>query len=136
MHTAQNTTVEMIERLRVIQGLCEEIATRLEDEGSAQTIPLNFEYDGRRTALLEIAEEIGRTMISLEGATTPNQVDEAIQALFSYIERLKVQNEEAQAHNVEYKHNFRMSGLYFTPCGAITGCEKALEWLRESLKAS
>jgi hypothetical protein len=136
MHTAQHTSIEVIARLRVIRDLCEKIATRLEDEGSAQTIPLNFEYDGRRTALLEIAEEIGRTMVSLEGTTTPTQVDEAIQMLFGYIEKRKTQNEEAQAQNAGHKHNFRMSGLYFTPRGAISGCEKALEWLRESLKAS
>jgi hypothetical protein len=136
MRTAQNTTVEVIERLRVIQGLCEEIATRLEDEGSAQTIPLNFEYDGRRAALLEIAGEISKTMLSLANATSPNQVDESIQALFKHIEQRKAENEEAQARNVEHKHNFRKSGLYFTPRGAITGCEKALEWLRESLKAT
>jgi hypothetical protein len=136
MHIALNTTVEVIARLQVIQDLCQEIATRLEDEGSAQTIPLNFEYEGRRTALIEIAEEIGKTMLVLESITTPGQLDEAIQALFGYIEQRKAQNEEAQASNAEHKHNFRMSGLYFTPRGAITGCEKALEWLREALKAS
>jgi hypothetical protein len=135
MSTVQHTSIEVIARLRVIQDLCEKIATRLEDEGSAQTIPLNFEYEGRRTALLEIAEEIGKTMVILESAT-PTQVEEAINALFGYIEQRKTQNEDAQASNAEYKHNFRMSSLYFTPRGAITGCEKALEWLRESLKAS
>ena len=74
-------------------------------------------------------------MRSLERATTPAQVDASIQVLFRYIEELKAQNEEAHARNTEHKQNFRMSGLYFTPRGAITGCEKALEWLRESLKA-
>lgn len=136
MHIAQNTAVEVIERLRVIQGLCEEIATRLEDEASAQTIPRNFEYEGRRTALLEIAEEIGQAMHSLEGATTPDQVDETIQVLFEHIEQRKQLNTEDQSNNVEYQHNFRMSSLYFTPRGAIVGCEKALEWLRESLKSA
>src|SRR5436190_6861726 len=102
MHAAQQTAVEIISRLRVIQGLCAEIATRLEDEGVAQTIPRNFEYDGRRTALLEIAEEISRTMLLLEGEAA-DQVDETIQALFEHIERCKTQNEEAQAQNGEYK---------------------------------
>jgi hypothetical protein len=136
MQTAQQTTVEIISRLRVIQDLCAEIAARLEDEGVAQTIPRNFEYDGRRTALLEIAEEISKTMLLLEAATTSDQIDETIQALFDHIEQRKTQNEEAQAQNVEYKHNFRMSSLYFTPGGAIAGCDKALEWLRESLKSA
>ena len=136
MNMAQHTAVDVIGRLRVIQGLCEEIATRLEDEGSAQTIPRNFEYEGRRTALLEIAEEIGKTMLSLETAASPHQVDESIQTLFGNIENRKQQNEEEQSRNLEYQHNFRMSELYFTPRGAIAGCEKALEWLRESLKSA
>jgi hypothetical protein len=136
MHAAQNTAVEVIERLRTIQGLCGEIATRLEDEASAQTIPRNFEYDGRRTALLETAEEISKVMVLLELTTSPDQIDKLLQNLFGYIEARKQQNADEQARNVEYQHNFRMSGLFFTPRGAIAGYDKALEWLRESLKSA
>jgi hypothetical protein len=136
MDITKNTSTEVIERLRMIKGLCVEIATRLEDEASAQTIPRNFEYDGRRNALLEISVEIGHVMQELHSVTSPEQVDTTIQALFKQIEQRKQKNTEAQAQNAEYQHNFRMSGLYFTPRGAITGCEKALEWLRESLKSA
>ncbi len=136
MDITQNTTTEVIERLRIIESLCVEIATRLEDEASAQTIPRNFEYDGRRNALLEIGVEIGQAMRKLECVTSPEQVDAAVQTLFEHVEQRKLKNAEAQAQNAEYQHNFRMSGLYFTPRGAIAGCDKALEWLRESLKSA
>ena len=134
MMVVQQTAVDVIERLRVIQGLCKDIATRLEDEASAQTIPRNYEYEGRRTALLEIASEIGKTMTTLEGISDPKVVNTKVRALLSQVEVRKQQNQEEHERNEEFRHNFRMSGLYFTPKGAIAGCEKALEWLHASLK--
>lgn len=125
---------DVIERLRVIQGLCQDIATRLEDQASAQTIPRNYEYDGRRTAMLEIADEIGKTITALEDVCDPKQIDESVQALLTQVETRKQRNLEEQERNQEFQHNFRMNGLYFTPRGAIAGCEKALEWLHASLK--
>lgn len=134
MMVGQQTAVDVIERLRVIQGLCKDIATRLEDEASAQTIPRNYEYDGRRTALLDIAGEIGKTMTTLEAISDAKVVDEHVRALLSHVETRKQRNQEEQERNEEFRHNFRMSGLYFTPKGAIVACEKALEWLHASLK--
>jgi hypothetical protein len=134
MTVVEHTTVDVIERLRVIQGLCQDIATRLEDEASAQTIPRNYEYDGRRIALLEIASEIGKTMITLEGVSDPKLVNEKIRALLTQVETRKQHSQEEKVRNEEFRHNFRMNGLYFTPQGAIVACEKALEWLHASLK--
>lgn len=130
----QQTAVDVIERLRVIQGLCQDIATRLEDEASAQTIPRNYEYDGRRTALLEIADEIGKTIIALEDISDAKVVDEQVSALLSQVETRKQRNQEEQERNEEFRNNFRLSGSYFTPKGAIVACQKALEWLHASLK--
>lgn len=134
MMVIQQTAVDVIERLRVIQGLCKDIATRLEDEASAQTIPRNYEYEGRRTALLEIASEIGKTMTTLEGISDPKVVNENVRSLLTQVQARKQRNQEEHKRNEEFRHNFRMSGLYFTPQGAIAGCEKALEWLHASLK--
>ena len=134
MTVVQPVGIDVIERLRVIQGLCEDIATRLEDEASAQTIPRNYEYEGRRTALLEIAGEIGKTMTALEGLSDPQQINEIVQTLLTQVETRKQHNLEEQERNQEFQSNFRMNGLYFTPRGAIAGCEKALEWLHTSLK--
>jgi hypothetical protein len=130
-----STSTEVIERLRMIQALCLEIANRLEDEASAQTIPRNFEYEGRRSALLTIADEISKTIDTLEQDSSSDKVRDSIQTLYTQVEARKQQNQEEQERNVDYQHNFRMSGLYFIPRGAVTGCEKALEWLRESLKS-
>jgi hypothetical protein len=134
MMVDQHTAVDVIERLKVIQGLCQDIATRLEDEASVQTIPRNYEYEGRRTALLEIASEISKTMTTLENASDPKVVNENVRALLSQIETRKQHNQGEHERNEEFRHNFRMSSLYFTPKGAIAGCEKALEWLYASLK--
>lgn len=134
MMVVQQTAVDVIERLRVIQGLCQDIATRLEDEASAQTIPRNYEYDGRRTALLEIADEIGKTIIALEDISDAKVVDEQVSALLSQVETRKQRNQEEQERNEEFRNNFRLSGSYFTPKGAIVACQKALEWLHASLK--
>jgi hypothetical protein len=136
MPIALHTATEVIERLRVIQGLCGEIATRLEDEASVQTIPRNFEYEGRRTALLAIAGEIGKTMTDLESISEPEKLGDCIQGLFEQVETRKKLNLEEQERNQEYQNNFRLSGSYFTPRGEVAGCEKTLEWLRESLKSA
>jgi hypothetical protein len=134
MMVVQQTAVDVIECLRVIQGLCQDIATRLEDEASAQTIPRNYEYDGRRLALLEIAGEIDKTITTLENTTDTKVVDEHVRALLSQVETRKTRNQEEQERNEEFRNNFRLSGSYFTPKGAIVACEKALEWLHASLK--
>ena len=136
MSAAEHTSVELVERLRVIKGLCEEIANRLEDEASSLTIPRNYEYDGRHTALFAIAGEIEQTMRELPGISDSEKLNERIQLLFSQIEARKRQHQEEQERNYEYRHNFRLSGLYFTSRGVIAGCDKALEWLRESLKSA
>jgi len=135
MTIVPNAPAEVIERLRMIQGLCAEIANRLEDEASAQTIPRNYEYEGRRGALLAIANEISRTIDALGSTPSPEQVSAGVQALYTQVEARKRQNQEEQERNLDYQYNFRMNGLYFTPRGAVAGCEKALEWLRESLKS-
>lgn len=136
MMVMQQTAVDVIERLRVIQGLCQDIATRLEDEASAQTIPRNYEYDGRRIALLEIAGEIGKTITTLENTSDAKMVDEHVRTLLSQVETRKTRNQEEQERNEEFRSNFRLSGSYFTPKGAIVACEKVLEWLHASLKLS
>ena len=107
---------------------------RLEGEASAQTIPRNYEYEGRRTALLEIAGEIGKTMTVLDSVSDPKVVNENVHALLTQIETRKQHSQEEKERNEEFRHNFRMNGLYFTPQGAIVACEKALEWLHASLK--
>jgi len=136
MTVVEQTSVEIVDRLRVIQGLCLDIAVRLEDEASAQTIPRNYEYDGRRTALLEIADEIDKAMTAIQGMSDSKLVQEQVKTLLAQVEARKQRNLEAQQLNQEYQHNFRMNGLYFTPRGAVAGCEKALEWLNASLKLS
>jgi hypothetical protein len=132
----QSLSVDVVDRLRMIKGLCREIATRLEDEASVQTIPRNYEYDGRRTALLEIAGEIDIAVSELEKISDPERVHARVRALFAQVEARKQHNLEEQERNKEFQHNFRMSQTYFTPRGAIAGCEKVLEWLREALKYS
>jgi hypothetical protein len=128
-------TTNVLEQLRLIQKLCQDIAARLETEGPAYTIPRNFEYEGRCGALREAADEIGKTINEVQRATSAQELRERLQSLMSVLEHRKKYSRGEKEKNYDYRSNFSLSNLYYLPMGAEIGYDKALELLRESFKA-
>jgi hypothetical protein len=129
-------TTNVLEQLRLIQKLCQDIAMRLETDGPAYTIPRNFEYEGRCDALREAAGEIGKTIDEVQRATSAQELRERLQSLMSVLEHRKKYSRGEKEKNYDYRSNLSLSNLYYLPMGAEIGYDKALELLRESFKAS
>jgi hypothetical protein len=127
-------TTNVLDQLRLIQHLCCDIAARLELEGPASTIPRNFEYEGRCTALREAADEIGKTIDELQRATSAREFGEQLQSLMSVLEHRRKYSRAEKDKNYDYRNNFSLSNLYYLPLGAEIGYDRALELLRESFK--
>jgi hypothetical protein len=129
-------TTNVLEQLRLIQNLCQDIAARLEKEGPASTIPRNFEYEGRCDALRQAASEIGKTIDEVQRATSAHELRERLQSLMSVLEHRRKYSKSEKENNYDYRNNFSLSNLYYLPLGAEIGYDKALELLRESFKAA